>query len=152
MKVFTNKSSFYFLLIALALCIGCTYDTIIRDPYDITEIRNCHDLTQWTPDNTRDSLIGSWSFEYSGCVFTSATEIKDEIQVSITADSIFVEENNSITDQSAWTLHHTPDSLFRIETDPYIDIMEGTVFLCGNMLLTYEEHVTDACQFLFQKK
>ena len=87
-------------------------------PNSFVNLWDCHHTTSWDLSNTKNKLIGSWTWEYISCNWYPEDANDDDykgLTISFKADnSMEVFENGKLTQTSMWHLEKVGDNIYEI--------------------------------------
>ena len=153
MKIPNQQAYICLLFIVFSMSISCSTekaDEYLIPPVDLKE---CHLNIAWTADNTRSHLLGQWTLSQQMCPLVGEVGIPNEIVVSFEENNVLtILESDQVPVQSTWSIQPDAGGYFKIETDPYVHYLHGTLILCEEVALVYESGISDYCEYFLMKE
>ncbi|NJO88938.1 MAG: hypothetical protein HC831_08265 [Chloroflexia bacterium] len=97
-------------------------------------------------------MIGSWIWDSTQCPMSGENSLKDNnYQLVFMGNSkLKVYKNNTFEKEAVWSINGTNNS-FALNTEPIVEKVYGSVFLCKNKLALVNSWL-DGCDFFFVKE
>ncbi|MDZ7936599.1 MAG: hypothetical protein U5M51_16890 [Emticicia sp.] len=124
-------------------------------PISLGDMWACHHEMTWDTLNTRQTLIGEWEWEYTGCFWTPEDANDDDFKgmtIEFKSDNTLdVRENGQITQTSNWKVINGDVDLFALDVNPTVTQLYGRILFCEERV-EFNHSYIDGCDNYFKRK
>lgn len=147
-----TKNKFALWTLIPIILLGCNKGE--KPPIDQEDMWACHHETAWDSLQTNNTLIGEWEWEYIGCYWNPEDANCDEFKgltIEFNPDNTLnVKQNGQITQTSSWKVVDGDIGVFKIDVNPYVNQVNGSILFCNNRIEFYDSYI-DGCDNYFKR-
>lgn len=138
------------LLALILLSVSCKKKNL--PPISQQEMWDCHNQKTWDAIDTRDELIGKWSWEFISCYSDpengSSTE-HEGLTIEFKEDGTLAVTNDGlVTDNILWRVIDGDANLYAVIVEPPVSQLYGRILFCDNRV-EFNNSYIDVCDNYF---